>query len=244
MVFNHLKAPLEPCRPLLAAGVAPGAILWYYLDMEIELKYRIDSVEQYESILADGWIAAHAENEEPEIVRMKAAYYDTEDHILIRHNIAFRIRCENERTVATLKWSDDDDGISGLYIRSEINIPVSDQCCFFDPDPSIFKESKEGQDLLDIIDGKPLANIFDMVFTRKRFRIDYEQSILEIALDEGVIVIGDNNIQLRELEIEIYSGIKEDLLAVGKKLANKYRLEPELQTKFSRGVELINKLNK
>jgi len=207
--------------------------------MEIELKYRIDTPEQYESILADAWIASIAENAEPENVRMKAAYFDTEDLTLIRHNIAFRIRSEGERTLATLKWREDDDGIGGLYIRSEINIPVSDQCCFFIPDPAIFKESAEGRDLLDIIDGKPLVNIFDMIFMRRRIRIDYEKSILELALDEGVIVSGANLIQFRELEIEIYSGSKEDLLAVGKEIAAKYNLEPELKTKFARGIELL-----
>jgi len=207
--------------------------------MEIELKYRIDSVEQYEKLLKDAWIAGHAESEEPETIRMKAAYFDTEDLILLRHNIALRIRSEGERTIATLKWREDDDGIGGLYIRSEINIPVTDKTCFFAPDPAIFKESAEGKDLLDILEEKPLINIIDMIFTRKCIRIDYEKSILEIALDEGVIVAGVKSMQFRELEIEIYSGNKEDLLAVGKHMADKYRLEPELKTKFTRGIELL-----
>jgi len=208
--------------------------------MEIELKYRIDNAEQYENLLTDPWIAGHAESEDPETVRMKAAYFDTEDLTLIRHNIAFRIRSEGERTLATLKWREDDDGISGLYIRSEINIPVTDKTCFFAPDPSIFKESAEGKDLLDIIDGRPLENIIDMIFTRNRIRIDYGQSILELALDEGVVVAGPKSVQFRELEIEIYSGNKEDLLDVGKQIASKYGLEPELKTKFARGIELLD----
>ena len=208
--------------------------------MEIELKYRVDSPAQYEQILKDSWIDNHAESEGREIVRMKAAYFDTEDHALINHNIALRIRSEGDRTLATLKWRDDDEGISGLYIRSEINIPVTDPTCFFHPDPGLFKESAEGKDLLDIIDGKPLINVFDIIFTRNRIRIDYEQSILELALDEGVIVAGAKSIQLRELELEIYSGNKEDLLAVGKKIAGKYGLKPELKTKFTRGVELLD----
>ena len=208
--------------------------------MEIELKYRIDSVEQYDSLLSDPWIAGHAEDDEPETVRMKAAYFDTPDLTLIKHNIAFRIRSEGERTLATLKWRDDDDGIGGLYIRSEINIPISDKTCFFAPDPSIFKESLEGRDLLDIIDGKPLENIIDMIFTRKRIRIDYGESILELALDEGVVVAGADSTQFRELEIEIYSGRKEDLLDTGNLIAKKYGLEPELKTKFARGIELLN----
>jgi len=207
--------------------------------MEIELKYKIENAEQYEKILSDPWIIRLAEHREPESVRMKAAYFDTEDLSLVRRNIAFRIRSEGERTVATLKWRDDDGGISGLYIRSEINIPVSDQCCFFSPDPNIFQTSAEGKDLLDIIDGRPLINIFDMIFTRRRIRLDYGQSILELALDEGFIVAGPKSEQILELEIEIYSGDKQDLLAIGKKISGKYNLEPELNTKFARGIELL-----
>ena len=208
--------------------------------MEIELKYKVESVEKYEKILSDMWVRSHAEFAEPEVVRMKAAYFDTEDHTLIRHNVAFRIRSEGDRTLATLKWCDDDESVSGLYIRSEINIPVVDQACFFHPDPSIFNESTEGKDLLDLIDERPLSNVFDMIFTRKRFRIDYGQSILELALDDGVIVAGDESTAIRELEIEIYSGNKEDLLVVGKKIADRYNLVPELKTKFARGVELLH----
>jgi len=207
--------------------------------MEIELKYRIDSVEQYEKILSDSWVRLHAESDDPEIVQMKAAYFDTEDHILIRRNIAFRIRAEGERTVATLKWRDDDDGISGLYIRSEINIPITGKDCFSSPDPRVFKESSEGKDLLDVIEDKPLINVFDMVFTRRRIRIDFEQSILELAVDDGTIFSGSKSLQIRELEIEIYSGNKEDLLTVGRKIANRYGLQPEVKTKFARGVELL-----
>ena len=209
--------------------------------MEIELKYKIESDEKFESILSDGWIAGVAESAEPEVVRMKAAYFDTEDHSLIKHNIAFRIRSEGERMIATLKWKDDDAGISGLYIRSEINIPVTDQTALFGPDPELFIESAEGKDLIDIIGKKPLVNVFDIFFTRKRFRIDYEQSIIELALDEGVILAGADSFRLRELELEMLSGEKEDLLAIGKVVAAKYKLKPELKTKFARGVELLNK---
>jgi inorganic triphosphatase YgiF len=207
--------------------------------MEIELKYKIGSVDQYEKIISDMWIISHAESDTPEVVRMKAAYFDTEDHSLIRHNIAFRIRSEGDKTLATLKWRDDDEGIGGLYIRSEINIPVSDQTCFFSPDPALFTASAEGKDLLDIIDGKPLINIFDIIFTRKRIRIDYGQSLMDIAFDEGVIVAGAKSMHLCELEIEVLSGNKDDLLVVGKRIADKYRLVPELKTKFARGVELL-----
>jgi inorganic triphosphatase YgiF len=209
--------------------------------MEIELKYSIDKPELADEIFADAWVLEHAEPPEPEEIRMKAAYFDTEDRLLTRNNIAFRIRTEGSRTLATLKWKDDDEGISGLYVRSEINVPVNDPACFFHPDPEIFKESEDGTNLLEVIEGKPLINVFDMIFTRRRLRIDVGRSILEISYDEGVIVAGSGTEQMHELEIEIYSGVREDLLETGNLLAGKYGLKPELRTKFARGVALLSK---
>jgi triphosphatase len=208
--------------------------------MEIELKYSIDTAELADEILRDPWVLEHAESEDPEDVRMKAAYFDTEDRILTRNNIAFRIRTEGSRTLATLKWKDDDEGISGLYVRSEINVPVNDPACFFHPDPEIFKESEDGMSLLEVIEGRTLINVFDMIFTRKRMRIDVGRSILEICCDEGVIVAGSLSEQMREMEIEIYSGSRDDLLVAGRLLAEKYNLKPELRTKFARGVALLS----
>jgi triphosphatase len=207
--------------------------------MEIELKYSIAEPELADEILSDPWVLEHTESTEPEVIRMKAAYFDTEDRVLTRNNIAFRIRTEGVRTLATLKWKDDDEGIRGLYVRSEINVPVSDPSCFFHPDPEIFKESEDGANLLEVIEGKPLVNVFDMIFTRRRLRIDVGRSILEICCDEGVIVAGSKTEQMREMEIEIYSGSRDDLLEAGNLLAEKYGLEPELRTKFARGVALL-----
>ncbi|MDR0875194.1 MAG: CYTH domain-containing protein [Clostridiales Family XIII bacterium] len=208
--------------------------------MEIELKYSIDNTEQAGEILEDSWVLEHAESQEPEEIRMKAAYFDTEDRLLTRNNIAFRIRTEGAKTLATLKWKDDDEGISGLYVRSEVNVPVSDPACFFHPDPEIFIESEDGMNLLEVIEGKTLVNVFDMIFTRRRLRIDVGRSILEISFDEGVIVAGAKSEQVREMEIEIYSGSRDDLLETGNLLVEKYGLKPELRTKFARGVALLS----
>jgi len=207
--------------------------------MEIELKYKLDSAELCDIILNDIWVQQHAEATGIETLRMKSAYFDTDDHALTQNNIAFRIRSEGDHILGTLKWGDDDADIRGLYIRSEINVPVSDDTCFFTPDPAMFNESAEGRDLLEVLDGKPLHNMFDIVFTRRRLRLDYELSIMELSLDEGAIIAGERTAPILEAEVELFSGTKEDLLSFGKKLSGKYKLKPELLTKFARGVALV-----
>jgi inorganic triphosphatase YgiF len=207
--------------------------------MEIELKYKVESPEKIDKILNDPVLRKIAEEGTDETVMMKAAYFDTEDNVLIKNNIAFRIRSEGSKIIATLKWKDSDEGISGLYVREEINVPVSDESCFLAPDPGIFKESTVGRDLLDVLDGKPLVNIFDINFRRDRFKVDSGDSIMEISVDEGSIVTTKGKLPIRELEIELFTGSREDLLELGDSIAKKHELKPEPVTKFGRGVALI-----
>ncbi|MDR2163145.1 MAG: CYTH domain-containing protein [Clostridiales Family XIII bacterium] len=207
--------------------------------MEIELKYRIKSRELLEKIERDKFLASIAERDSTATVMMKAAYFDTEDRILMRNDIAFRIRKEGDRLVGTLKWGDNDMGVSGLYAREEISVPVADDSCFLSPDPYIFKDSREGQEMLEAVSGQSLVLIFETVFTRKRFRIDSDGTICEISLDTGEIIAGDRRESIQELEIELFSGSKDELVRIGDRIAGAYDLSPEPLSKFARGRALI-----
>ena len=208
--------------------------------MEVELKYKIENKEQIDKIIKDSFLNGIGESGGYENVNMRAAYFDTEDHMLIRNNIAFRVRKEGSKTVASLKWNDTDEGIKGLYVRNEINVPVDDENAFFSPNPAIFRESNEGKDLLDVIDGKPLNHIFELQINRKRLRVDYENSIIEISIDEGKIFTDEKATEIRELEIELFSGNKKALLDLSKIISEKHGLKPELKTKYARGIDLLS----
>ncbi|MDR3225020.1 MAG: CYTH domain-containing protein [Clostridiales Family XIII bacterium] len=209
--------------------------------MEIELKYKIGSRELLEKIERDKFLASLTEKDSAATVVMKAAYFDTDDRLLMQNDIAFRIRKEGNRLVGTLKWRDKDTGISGLYAREEISVPVADDSCFLSPDPYIFKDSQEGQAMLEALSGQPLVLIFETVFTRKRFRIDSEGTICEVSLDKGEIIAGDRSAPIQELEIELFSGSEDELLRIGDKVAVAYDLEPEPLSKFARGKALSEK---
>ncbi|MDR1496451.1 MAG: CYTH domain-containing protein [Clostridiales Family XIII bacterium] len=206
--------------------------------VEIELKYKIRSRELIEKIERDKFLTSLAEKDSAAVITMKAAYFDTEDRILMENDIAFRIRKEGDRIVGTLKWRDRDTGVSGLYAREEISVPVADASCFLSPDPYIFKDSREGQALLEAVSGQPLVLIFETVFTRKRFRIDSSGTICEVSFDTGEIIANDRRAPIQELEIELFSGSREELLRIGDKVASAYGLEPEPLSKFARGRAL------
>jgi triphosphatase len=222
--------------------------------MEIELKYNIENNELMNKIWNDAHLASIEEKDSRGVIPMKAAYFDTQDFDLAQNGLAFRIRREGDRCVGTLKVRDNasDEGgldvseleengrdVSGLYARDEINVPIKDEACFLNPDPTVFKESDQGQTLLDIIGDKPVICVFETIFTRKKFRIDSNDTICEVSIDEGEIIAGDRSLPIHELEIELFSGDLEELLHIGEDIASRYRLEPEELSKYARGKMLL-----
>ncbi len=205
--------------------------------MEIEMKYGIESKDVAKRIWEDEYLAGIEEKDSRETLYMKAAYFDTDDSILSKHDIAFRIRMEGSRIVASLKWNG--ACADGLHQREEINVPVKDEACFMMPNPDVFIESDIGRDMISLVEGKPLHSLLETRFLRSRMRVDTGKSICEIAIDEGEIVTDFGNLPISELEIELFSGDQEDMLQIGKSLEEKYGLYIENRSKYARGLELL-----
>lgn len=202
------------------------------------MKYRIKDKETATKIWEDEYLSSIEEKDSREKVYMKAAYFDTDDYILSKNDIAFRIRMEGTRIVASLKWKGESD--EGLHKREEINVPVNEEICFLKPDPEIFKESEIGRDMIELVQGKPLHSILETKFLRSRMRIDTGTSICEVAIDEGEIVTDFGNLPICELEIELFSGEPEDVIQIGNTLAEKYQLTVENMSKYARGWNLLH----
>ncbi len=198
--------------------------------MEIEMKYGIKDKETAKSIWKDEYLQSIEEKDSREKIYMKASYFDTDDYILSKKDIAFRIRKEGSRIVASLKWKG--ASAEGLHTREEINVPVDDEACFIMPDPEIFKESDIGRDMIALVSGKPLHSLLETRFLRSN-------TICEVAIDEGEIVTDYGNLPICELEIELFSGDQEDVSKIGQTLAEEYELIPENQSKYARGLKLL-----
>lgn len=201
--------------------------------MEIELKYAINDNETAMRIWEDEDLKKLEEPETRETVFMKATYFDTEDYDLCENDMAYRVRREGDRLIASLKWGGKNEG--ALHTREEINIPVIDT----HPNPVTFEESDVGKDLIRIIGGKPLRSIIEMHIERRRFRIDTQSSLLEVSVDSGEIVTEKGSSPICEVEIELFSGEQEDLLEAGQQLVDKYGVVSEKRSKFYRGLVLL-----
>lgn len=205
--------------------------------MEIEMKYGIGDKETAKRIWEDEYLLSIEEKESRERVYMKASYFDTDDYILSKKDIAFRVRMEGSRIVASMKWKG--ASVDGLHTREEINVPVNDEACFIAPDPELFKESDIGRDMIALVQGKPLHSLLETRFLRSRMRVDTGKAICEVAIDEGEIVTDFGNLPICEMEIELFTGDQEDVRRIGETLAEKYGLTAENRSKYARGLKLL-----
>lgn len=205
--------------------------------MEIELKYSIEDDSIIRSIMEDRILTSIEKKNSRETLAMHAVYFDTADGDLRKNHIAFRIRLEGSRYIATLKRRSTAE--AGLHRREEINAPVTDHDFIENPSISIFSGDELIDDISAEIKDRKLIPVIEMNFAREEFRIDYKGSIMEVSVDQGDIITANGACPICELEIELYSGSEEDLVKLGKQLQKSYDLKEENISKYARGLALL-----
>ncbi|NLD18664.1 MAG: CYTH domain-containing protein [Clostridiales bacterium] len=201
--------------------------------MEIELKYNIPTDKIAEEIWNNKLFSQLEERNSREELCLDAKYFDTENCDLAKEEIAYRIRKEGGKWVATLKWKGHSEG--ALHTREEINVPVEND----DSKPEVFSESEIGRQVVEILGDRKLTCVLEMKFTRKRLRLDTGDGLFELSIDQGDILTQYGNEPISEVEIELFSGEADKLVSLGEKLSKKYSLETEERSKYARGIKLI-----
>jgi len=84
-----------------------------------------------------------------------------------------------------------------------------------------------------------LMPVMEMEFVRKQMHVDTGKSISVVSCDEGEIRTAVGSAPISEVEVELYSGDQEDMIALGRELAAKYNLQAGNKSKFQRGLELL-----
>jgi triphosphatase len=206
--------------------------------MEIEMKYSVPSRDAADDIWEDCFASPLADRGSAEKVVMKAVYFDTPDRVLAAHDAAVRVRSEGGISFATLKWNGRSE--DGLHEREEINVPVSGESSFIKLDSDMFSESPEGRELMRLTEGKELINLLETRFLRRRMRLDFGESVIELAIDTGSIITDAGEAPILELELELFAGDSGDLKSLGSELEEKYGLAPLNVSKFGRGLALLS----
>lgn len=205
--------------------------------MEQEMKYAIPSKEIADTIWEDEFLKKYSDESTRETLVMKAIYFDTQDRILSNNNMTVRVRGESDHKFATLKWGG--CSTNGFHERNEINIPVDDES-FIAPEAAMFKDSEDGTVLLDLIGDKALLNLLEMRYLRRKLRLNYKESLIELAIDCGDIITDNGNVPILELELELLVGNANDVKSLGEEFVLQYTLTPEDRSKFARGLAKLD----
>ena len=189
------------------------------MGLEYEKKYRANR-EILD--LIDGTL-----KEPPYLFQMETTYYDTPEGALSQRKITLRRRFENGISVCTLKTPTDSAARGEFQVEAE-NIA--------DAIPELCKLSHFDA-LLDLT-AKGIIPVCGAKFTRTARKVTFGSSELEVALDRGVLMGGDQEMPLYELEVELLSGEPKDADLYGNLLATKFSLQEEKLSKFRRALAL------
>ena len=194
--------------------------------MEIELKLRLPP-DALAALLADPLIVKCRKTRQ----QLVNTYFDTPDRALAQAGISLRLRSDGKRWLQTIKGPGTSH--AGLHQRDEIEFPVSGP----ELEWSALAETTYKATL------EPLKTQLVPQFTT-RFQRDIRRlrgttgAEIELAMDQGVIIAGDRQETLCELELELVSGPVDDLFSLALQLVKRHPLVAEPRSKAQRGGQL------
>ena len=129
-------------------------------------------------------------------------YYDYPDHFLAKKKMGLRIRQEDQELTLTLKTNGEVFG--GLHSRPEYNLSLTE------------KETPTNDQLRELypfeqLPSSTLQPIFSTDFNRTFWLVEFQQSKIEVAFDQGKIIAGESEQPICEIEFELKSGNVQDL---------------------------------
>ncbi len=199
---------------------------------EVELKYHIE-YEESETILyqVKRYLSIYDMTEE----KLKAVYYDTPNNILLKRQIAFRIRKEGKNTSATVKAHGAYK--NGIFSRKEWNMNINDKEVV--DIKNILLKIELGESLEEAINNQILVPKVITEFARKKKEIETGECLIELAFDKGEVITECGRERFCELELELLKGSQSCLETFGKDLSLKFKLKPQPVSKYERGLRLL-----
>ncbi|MBQ1352629.1 MAG: CYTH domain-containing protein, partial [Firmicutes bacterium] len=107
------------------------------------------------------------------------------------------------------------------------------------PNIVVFEDSDIGKDLIKLVGGKKLKKMMVVDVVRRRFRVEENNTLMEISIDTGEIITEKGNEPVLEIELELFTGEDSQLMDLGNRLAERYGLVSEKRSKYLRGIRLL-----
>ena len=189
------------------------------MGVEFELKYRAD--RQQQEVIRQAFAGVE------KMYQMQTTYYDTPTGQFSAKKCTLRRRLENGVSVCTLKTPAEGYGRREWEVACDSIEEAIEKLCKLGGPADILAMAEEG-----------LIPICGARFTRIAKLICWEDTQLELALDEGVLTGGNREEPLCEVEVELKSGSQEACLAFAHILSERFGLVTEKKSKFRRALDL------
>lgn len=167
------------------------------------------------------------------LTQMDARYYDTRDGLLAAEKTALRLRREGTESVCCLKLRGGEVR-GGLHAHEEYECPAA---CLADGLDALPGQGAP-QDLCARLRTLPLEETCRITFSRYTVRLHTGEAEAELALDRGQLSSGGKSVPLCEIELERKGGSEQAFLALGRTLAEAFRLHPQPLSKLARARAL------
>lgn len=189
---------------------------------EVELKLEL-SVEGSKALEASGLLPGC-----PASAIQHTAYFDTPDGFLAKAGFSLRIRESNGKRKQTVKG----EGAiaAGLFVRSEWEHVTKSVTPLIDDRTPI-------KALLGERAGA-LVTLFDIQIERRTWTILHDQSEFELVLDRGMVISGDRQSPVCEVELELTRGDPAALFDFAKKMDAVAPIRIGVLSKSERGRRL------
>lgn len=201
------------------------------METEIELKFFVsqDYSEVLQEKISESKVLQHSRRQLGNI------YFDTEDNWLRQHDIGLRIRRYDDVFVQTVKTSG--RVVAGLHQRPEYNAEhnSNEPNLFLHPD-DIWPTERSIEQLQE-----QLIPIFATDFIREQWLVSMpEGSQIEVAFDNGVVVAGEKEEPICEVELELKSGQTDALFTLARILSESGGIRLGNLSKAARGYRLAH----
>ncbi len=198
------------------------------MTLEIELKFIASPAAIAE--LPEQLAAFSSQHSAPQ--KLTNIYYETADNRLRKLDMGLRIRGFDDSYEMTIKTAG--KVVAGLHQRPEYNVSIKKP----ELDLSLFPAEiwPEGLDVSAL--QAELSPLFRTDFVREKWVITYQQSQIELGLDQGNVTAGEHSEPLAEIELEILEGNTADLLELAALLGKNGGLRLGGLSKAARGYHL------
>lgn len=158
---------------------------------------------------------------------MQTVYFDTPSGALSALRYTLRQRMENGTCVSTVKVPLEGSARGEWECVCDSLTDAIGQLCAMGAPKALLTLAQEG-----------FVPICGAKFTRNCYTLATADGSAELALDEGILSGGGQEVPLFEIEIEHKNGLLQETTHVAHALAEKYRLCPEPLSKFQRAHRL------